>query len=312
MIMTWLSEYGKDLAILVLAASLAGICAAAVLLQFRRKKHIREFIRETDRLLHGEENFRLSRYREDDLNQLENQVQKLTVRLREQADLLQKDKKYLADSIADISHQIRTPLTAIHLICTSLMDENLSEEDKNSLWEIKRQLGRMDWLINSLLKIARLDAGTITFQSRTYPLKELADQALLPLEIQMELKNQQIRKEIDGSFCGDLSWTAEALGNILKNCSEHTPEGGTIRLTGHENALYTEITVRDTGPGIAPEDLPHLFERFYRGKDAKDQSIGIGLALSRMILARQNATLQARNSPKGGAEFIIRFYKTTV
>ena len=312
MVITWISENGKDVLLLVLTVCLLGAVVAAAALRLRRKKHIREFIRETDRLLHGEETFRLSDYREDDLNQLENQVQKLTVRLREQADLLQKDKKYLADSIADISHQIRTPLTAVHLICASLMDEDLPEEVRESLWEIKRQLGRMDWLIHSLLKIARLDAGTITFQKETYPLEELAGQALLPLEIQMELKNQSIQKEIGGTFQGDLAWTAEALGNILKNCSEHTPEGGTIFLTGYENPLYTEIIVRDTGPGIDPKDLPHLFERFYRGKDAKDQSIGIGLALSRMILTSQNATLRAVNSPKGGAEFIIRFYKSTV
>lgn len=307
----WNTQQVKDILLLLLAVCLAGMIAGNILCHIRRKRHIREFIRETDRLLHGEETFRLAGYREDDLSQLENQVQKLTVRLREQADLLQKDKKYLADSMADISHQIRTPLTSVYIACASLVNADLSEQEKNSVWEIKRQLGRMEWLLNALLKIARLDAGTVTFSRETHSLQELASQALLPLEIQIELKNQNIRQELNGTFCGDLSWTAEALGNILKNCSEHTPEGGTIRLKGQENPIYTELIVQDDGPGIAPEDLPHLFERFYRGKDTKTQSTGIGLALSRTILARQNATLQARNRPQTGAEFILRFYKTT-
>ena len=134
----------------------------------------------------------------------------------------------------------------------------------------------------------------------------------MTLLIPVELRRQELRIHADGAFRGDLSWTCEAIGNIVKNCMEHTPEGGRIEIDAAENALYSEIIIKDNGTGISPEDLPHIFERFYKGKDSDGKSFGIGLALSRMIITGQGGTVKAENRKPAGAMFTIRFYKGTV
>ena len=132
------------------------------------------------------------------------------------------------------------------------------------------------------------------------------------MAIPMDLRNQHLIMNCkEERFDGDLIWTAEALGNILKNCMEHTPEGGTITVTAEETALYTQITVEDTGSGFDPKDIPHLFERFYKGSNASQTSYGIGLALAKTIIATQDGTIQARNR-SNGAKFIIKFYKQVI
>ena len=134
----------------------------------------------------------------------------------------------------------------------------------------------------------------------------------MTLLIPMELRGQVLLIHADGAFRGDFSWSCEAIGNIVKNCMEHTPEGGRIEIDATENALFSEIIIKDNGTGISPEDLPHIFERFYKGKDSDGKSFGIGLALSRMIIAGQGGTVKAENRKPVGAMFTIRFYKGTV
>ena len=147
-----------------------------------------------------------------------------------------------------------------------------------------------------------------------YPLSLFNDGivVLLTWIIPMELRGQALLIHADGAFRGDLSWTSAAIGNIVKNCMEHTPEGGRIEIEATENALFSEIIIKDNGTGISPEDLPHIFERFYKGKDSDGKSFGIGLALSRMIIAGQGGTVKAENRKPVGAMFTIRFYKGTV
>ncbi len=277
-----------------------------------RYRRISSLANEIDAILHGKENIDLSHYNEGELSLLQSEITKLFVRLREQADMLKDDKTRLADSIADISHQVRTPLTSVNLIAAALLNPALDEEQRRAqVRDMQRQLDRIDWLISSLLKIAKLDAGTIFLRRDKISLKSLIDKAAEPLAIPMELKEQTIEADISGSFIGDLSWTAEAVGNILKNCMEHM-EQGTIYVTTRENSLYSEIIIRDTGPGIDKNDIPHLFERFYKGTNSSEQSVGIGLALSRMIIVKQNGTIKAENYKSGGAVFTIRFYKGTI
>ncbi len=277
-----------------------------------RYRRISSLANEIDAILHGKENIDLSHYNEGELSLLQSEITKLFVRLREQADMLKDDKTRLADSIADISHQVRTPLTSVNLIAAALLNPALDEEQRRAqVRDMQRQLDRIDWLISSLLKIAKLDAGTIFLRRDKISLKSLIDKAAEPLAIPMELKEQTIETDISGSFIGDLSWTAEAVGNILKNCMEHM-EQGTIYVTTRENSLYSEIIIRDTGPGIDKNDIPHLFERFYKGTNSSEQSVGIGLALSRMIIVKQNGTIKAENYKSGGAVFTIRFYKGTI
>lgn len=278
-----------------------------------RYRKIGQLAAEIDRILHGDEEITLDGFSEGELSILQSEISKMTVRLREQQQRLQEDKIYLADSIADISHQIRTPLTTINLLVEFLSQPDLEEGRRIQLTrELFELLGRIDWLITTLLKISKLDAGTVQFKDEEIPLREMLDRAVSPLLVPMELRGQMLKIEGEGTFRGDPGWTCEALGNIVKNCMEHTPDGGTVTVTGRETGIYAEIVVTDTGVGIAKEDLPHIFERFYKGKNSDEKSFGIGLALARMIVSRQNGTVKAENLPGGGARFVLKFYKGTL
>ena len=276
--------------------------------RYRTMAHLAEDI---DAVLHGRRDISFAQYTEGEISLLRSELRKMTVRLTEQSEQLRQEKVQLAESMADISHQMRTPLTAVNLLLTGLSDPDATEEARQgSLRALRRQVQRMDWLVNALLKLAKLDAGTVQFRRARFALSELIARAAEPLSILMEVKGQQLSVQASGSADCDLAWTAEALGNILKNCTEHMQEG-TITITAEENAVAACIRIRDEGGGIDPEDLPHLFERYYKGRNASEESVGIGLALSRSIAAAQNGTLSASNV-KGGAEFTMKLYKGTV
>ncbi len=285
-----------------------------VVFTVRRNKNIARLSQSIDRILHGQSDILLSDSREGELAVLKSEVTKMTVRLREQADGLTRDKHRLTDAIADISHQLRTPLTAMNLTIALLGDDDITDERRVKLTrDLLRTLRRVDWLIEALLKIARIDAGTVEFHREQVAVGELVRRALDPFRISMELRGQDLRLEIgEESYIGDISWSVEAIGNIVKNCVEHTPQGGFIKISALETALYTEIIIRDSGVGFAAEDIPHLFERFYRGQNADGGSVGIGLSLARSVIAAQNGTIKAQNGKGGGAVFTVKFYKSTV
>ncbi len=268
---------------------------------------------DVGRILHGDEDVNFNAYTEGETAILECELSKMTIMLREQQQNLKNDKVYLADSLADISHQLRTPLTSLNLINSLLSRPDCTEEKRRELMiEMRGLLGRIDWLITALLNMSKLDAGTVKFRQETISMKDFLSKATMPIQIPMELREQKLIIEADGEFSGDIHWTCEAVGNIIKNCMEHTPDGGRITVIGNDNPLYTEIVITDTGCGISKEDLPHIFERFYKGKDSGDSSYGIGLALARKIVTSQNGTLKAFDPPGGGAGFEMRFYKGTI
>lgn len=279
----------------------------------RRYRRISSLAYDINQILHSDCHISLEKYAEGELGILQSEIYKMTVRLREQQQHLHDEKVFLSDSLADISHQIRTPLTSINLLVSLLSKPDIDNAKRQLLSrELYGLLSRIDWLITALLKISKLDAGTVTFQTERAPLSELLEKAAAPILVPMDLRSQTLKISADGTFTGDLSWTCEAVTNILKNCMEHTPSGGTIVVDASDNALYTQITVSDNGSGIAPQDLPHIFERFYKGAGSAEQGFGIGLALARMIIAAQNGTVKAENQISGGAKFTIRFYKGTV
>lgn len=289
------------------------ISGVHLLTEFYRYRRLQKLSNDLDNLLISATPLPIREYEEGELSILANQIQKITLRLTEAAETVWADKVYLADSLADISHQLRTPLTAMNLTATMLRSKALSHERRIELVrELQGLLTRTEWLVESLLKLSKLDAGTVVLAKDDITVKSLINRASEPLGIPMDLRNQRLTVQCaDESFTGDLVWTAEALGNILKNCMEHTPDGGTITVTAEETALFTQITVEDTGPGFSEKDIPHLFERFYKGDNASESSYGIGLALARMVITAQNGTIQAMNTDSG-AKFVIKFYKQVI
>jgi len=245
---------------------------------------------------------------------LKNDLYKVTVRLREQAELLQKDKTALSNLIADISHQIKTPLTSLGVLA-DLLAEDPPEADRRAFVErLRTQLGRIQWLVTALLKLARLDAGTAAFKSEPVDMRRLIERALEPLQIPLEIKKQRlvIHGSEGASFTGDLNWSAEALTNVVKNCVEHTPEGGRIEISYGANALYAEIIVSDDGEGIVSRDVPTIFNRFYRGENAGESSVGIGLALAKAIFNAQGGDITVRSERGVGTSFDIRVFRGVV
>ncbi|OJG78449.1 hypothetical protein RV10_GL001444 [Enterococcus pallens] len=277
----------------------------------KRYQSIARISHQIDLVLHNEERLFMNELQEGELSILQSEITKMTQRIREQNAALKKEKTHLADSLADVAHQLRTPLTSANLALSLLEDTTDQKERKVLVRETEDLLLRMDWLLTSLLKISRLDAGVVTFQNETIAMNTLLQTALRPLAIPMELRSIRIQLEVPATvtITGDPGWLSEALQNILKNCMESLDEGGQIELTCSDNPLFTELRIHDSGHGFRQADLPHVFERFYRGEKDQATGYGIGLALCKMIITRQNGTITAQNHPQGGALFVLRFPK---
>ena len=295
--------------LILVAACLYG--AAFLLFTRARYQSIAKVSEQIDQVLHDGERLYISEMDEGELSILQREITKMTLRIREQNHALKKENGHLADSLADIAHQLRTPLTSANLILSLLKDNPGEHGRKELLRDMERMFRQMDRLIDSLLKLSRLDAGIVVFRSEPVEVAELIQASASPLLIPMELHGIVLKTQVPGgiSIKGDSDWLAEAVQNILKNCMESAGDGGWIEITCEDTLLYTEITIHDSGSGFGKEDLYHVFDRFYRGRDAKATGYGIGLALCRTIITRQGGTVTARNHPRGGALFLIRFPK---
>ncbi len=280
----------------------------------QRYNRIAELEENIDKILHGNDTIDIKSFGEGELSILESDVQKMLVRLRDQNDKLEKDRIFLADSIADISHQLRTPLTSINLILSLMQSSDITAERKSELLrELSSLITKTEYLVSVLLKISKLDAGIIKFDKKETQLSFLLKKSAEPLLIPMDIKNQSLNMHTDDIVINcDFVWCLEAFGNILKNCTEHTPENGTISVTATDTPIFTQIVITDTGSGFNEEDIPHLFDRFYKGKNSSKESFGIGLNFAKMIITAHNGIIRAENSEVGGAKFIIRFYKQVV
>ena len=292
-------------------ASAAAFGTAFFVFTKARYKSIARISNQIDLVLHNADHLYIGESDEGELSILQSEITKMTLRIREQNDALKKEKKHLADSLADIAHQLRTPLTSANLILSLLANSPDVNERKAFVRETEELLVRMDWLITSLLKLSRLDAGVVVFQSEQIDVNALVCAALRPFLIPMELHNIDVQVHAPkGMFIqGDSGWLSESIQNILKNCIESVGDNGKIEIVCTDNPLFTEITIHDSGAGFEKEDLSRLFDRFYRGKSENATGYGIGLALCKMIITRQGGTIIAKNHPQGGAIFVIRFPK---
>jgi signal transduction histidine kinase len=252
---------------------------------------------------------------EGELSILKSQIFKVTKMLSEHGAVLHEDKAKLTNAISDISHQLKTPLTSMMVMADLLRDKNLDDAKRAEFTRnLHVQLERMEWLVSSLLKLSKIDAGTIAFKKEKVLVSRLIQSAVEPLLVPMDIKMQSLDIQGDDTtaFSGDFNWTTEALINIIKNCVEHTSEGGEISIQFSENPLYTEIMIADNGKGIAREDLPYIFKRFYKGKNASDDSVGIGLAMAHSIITSQQGDIEVSSQPGIGTKFQIKFYKQII
>lgn len=254
---------------------------------------------------------------EDQYSILEDQLYKTVTQLRETREAALRERRALADNLADISHQLKTPITSMSLMA-QLLSDNCTEENAAYIERLLRQLTRMETLIASLLTLSKLDAGALELERLPVDVPTMLLQATESLEDILHQRQQTLLYHNNSSsnnnnntvsFLGDITWTSEAILNILKNCSEHTPSGGIIDIEYSENPLYTELIIQDSGRGFDKEELGQIFKRYYKGKTASKDSVGIGLALSKAIIEKQKGILRAENAPEGGARFIIHFYK---
>ena len=243
-------------------------------------------------------------------SELEDSIYKAVVLLREEREQAQGAKKNLADNMADLSHQLKTPAASIGLTLSLLKKKAWDEETKQDIGRMEGQVGHLQHLVGSMLTLSRLDAGVLELEEKEFDLEEMLVDAVQPFVRQMEEKGICFGVQgADGiSLFGDFGWCSEAFGNIIKNCMEHTPEQGNISIACKDNPIYTEIVIQDSGGGFDEADIPHLFERFYRGAGSPKDSIGIGLALSKSIIEKENGTVMAENAKTGGARFCIKFY----
>ena len=288
------------------------IIIALIICMIYKEKQIKQISQQVNAILFQQKDIYIPYYKEGTLSFLESEIVKLVNRLSEQNRLLLEDKIILKQSLEDISHQMKTPLTSLNLVHERLkMTEGTDK--KKLLKEQQLLLDKIEWLVITLLKIAQIDSNTVTFQKENISQKELYIKLVKPFEIQLELKDISIELEADQTYIEDIDilWTLEALSNIFKNCIEHTEQGGNIKIMMNNNPLYSEIIIQDNGNGIDSEDLIHLFERFYKGKNATQQSVGIGLSLSHMIIEKQNGTIAVENTYPG-AKFTIHFYKEVI
>lgn len=250
---------------------------------------------------------------EDDLSILKNEIYKTAVTLNEQAHLLKAEKDALKESLSDISHQLKTPLTSITLMIDTLKEnEQLSKEEKRELLtNIHRKISNTNFLVHSLLKLSKFDANAIEFNDEYNKIKDILEEVKDNLSILSDLKDIKINIEgnqEDQIYC-DYKWQVEALTNIVKNGIEHAGNSKKIDIKYETNELFTKITIKDYGIGMSKDEIHHIFERFYKGKNASPDSIGIGLALAKSIIEKDNGYITVESKLEKGSTFIIKYIK---
>ena len=303
----------KMLKINILFITFVFLCLITISFYFFIKIY-RDIKDMTDYVYHsseGREYEMKNKNQEGQIGLLKTEIMKMTTVLKEKVALLHSEKIFLNDTISDISHQLKTPMTSLMLL-TDLMYNDLDKEKKiEFLDRTNAQLSRMDWMKKRMLKLSKLEAKVIDFKTDKVNINELIKRSISPLLVPIELRNisLNINGDKEASYTGDIEWSSEALSNIIKNCIEHTKEGGTLDITYEENPIYSEIIIKDNGEGIDKDDIQNIFKRFYKGKNSKSDSVGIGLAMAKSIIESQNGDIYVKSKKNRGSEFHITFHK---
>ena len=301
----------QNIALVIIFGTVSlGIYLIYVITQEKKIAEINEYIKQINNknyILKIEENDN------GELSKLRNELYKTTVLLKETAEISEKEKENLSTAIADISHQLKTPLTSIRIMLDNIQDNPDMEKAVRDdfLADISKQIDWIGSLVVSLLKIAKFDAGTIKMENNEINAKNLIDNIVSNLAILIELKNIEIITTVDekATFIADYKWQQEALTNILKNAIEHSKQNSRIYITVENTSLFLKIIIKDEGSGIDKEDLKHIFQRFYKTKNSSENSIGIGLPLAKAIIEQSNGYIRVETKYGEGTSFEVKYIK---
>ena len=278
-----------------------------------RNQKIQEIIKYIEAINNKNYDLKIAENTEDDLSNFRNELYKIAIMLKEQASQSINDKKALQTSLEDISHQLKTPLTSISIMLDNIRENpNMDEHTRQEfIYEISRQINWINWLVISLLKLSKLDSNTAVFVQKEIKVEDLINNVVKNLAIPIDIKQQNVivNGSSDVMFVGDYNWQLEALTNIVKNCIEHTVENKNIYINWEENNFYTKIVIKDEGVGIDKKDVKHIFERFYKGKNSSENSVGIGLALAKSIIGKDNGYIICASELGRGTTFEIKYMK---
>lgn len=297
-------------AIICLAFGIAFIVVFLLYLKMQKQQTM-DIAKRIERINLGDYSLQIDRNSEDELSLLDNQIYRTAVKFREQAENSNKDKENLQKSLSDISHQLKTPLTSIIVMVDNILDDDDMplEIRREFLSDIKHNTSTVSFLVQSLLTLSKFDAEAIRFKYADVDVKNIIDECIKNTAVMAEICNVSVETLCDDTYklnC-DKKWLCEAVTNIIKNCIEHS-QNGNIKITADQNKLYTKISIKDNGSGIDKEDLPHIFERFYKGKNSSDDSVGIGLSLAKTIIEKQGGYISVSSELNKGSEFVIKFF----
>lgn len=289
-----------------------GLAFAVLFLGYLKiqKKQTMDIAKRIERINLGDYSLQIDENSEDELSLLDNQIYRTTVKFREQAENSNKDKENLQKSLSDISHQLKTPLTSIIVMVENILDDDDMplEIRREFLNDIKHNTNTISFLVQSLLKLSKLDAEAVKFRYEQVEVKSIVDQCIKNTAVMAEILGVRLETDCNDIILDcDRKWLCEAVTNIIKNCIEHS-QNGNIKITADQNKLYTKISIKDNGSGITKEDLPHIFERFYKGKNSSDDSVGIGLSLAKTIIEKQGGYISVSSELNKGSEFVIKFF----
>ena len=293
-----------------------GLALSIILLYLKHEKvqnkEIKKIARCIEEINKKNYSINIDENSEDELSILKNELYKITIMLKEDAENSKKDKLKLKDSLSDISHQLKTPLTSINIMLDNILDN--PEMDSNTkekfIQNIKREITNISSLVGEILKLSKFDASVIKFEEHQVFINDLVKSAISNVEMMAELKNIniEVNNQDNIKLVCDAKWQIEAITNILKNCIEHSKDDSTITIDIDSNKIYKQITIKDNGEGIDEKDLPHIFERFYKGKNSSKDSVGIGLALAKTIIEKDNGSIKVDSKKGKQTTFVIKYY----
>lgn len=307
-------DYHKFLAINLSFLTITVVILLIIYIRYnyKKEKDIKDIIKCIEQINKKNYEIQIDSISEDELSILKNEIYKTTIMLKEAAENSSKDKLNLKKSLEDISHQLKTPLTSILVMLDNIIeDSNMEEKIRNDfIVDIKRNVLNINFLVQSLLKLSKFDANAIHFVKQENDLKTIVEESIKNVSTLCDLRNINIKlniKENSKIICDD-KWQIEALTNIIKNAIEHSKNNSNIIINIENNNVYSMIEVIDFGEGIAKKDIKHIFERFYKCKNTKTDSIGIGLALAKTIIEEDKGTISVESN-KLETKFIIKYYK---